>query len=89
MGTAAVSSKGATSDARAGVVDMKLEVVILPVSDVERAKKFYGSLGWRLDADFTIGDSRVVQFTPPGPSARSTSARIRRPPRRDRSRTCS
>jgi catechol 2,3-dioxygenase-like lactoylglutathione lyase family enzyme len=66
MSTAAVSSKDATSDARAGVVDMKLEVVVIPVSDVERAKAFYGSLGWRLDADFTIGDGRVVQFTPPG-----------------------
>jgi catechol 2,3-dioxygenase-like lactoylglutathione lyase family enzyme len=51
----------------AGTVDMKLEVVVIPVSDVERAKKFYGSLGWRLDADFVVGDAfRVVQFTPPG-----------------------
>jgi len=66
MSTAAVSSKDATSDARAGVVDMKLEVVVIPVSDVERAKKFYGSLGWRLDADFSAGGGRVVQFTPPG-----------------------
>jgi len=48
-------------------VDMKLEVVVIPVSDVERAKRFYGGLGWRLDADFTAGsDFRVVQFTPPG-----------------------
>ena len=46
---------------------MKLEVVVIPVSDVDRAKRFYGSLGWRLDADFAIGnDFRVVQFTPPG-----------------------
>jgi catechol 2,3-dioxygenase-like lactoylglutathione lyase family enzyme len=46
---------------------MKLEVVVIPVSDVERAKRFYGGLGWRLDADFIIGDAfRVVQFTPPG-----------------------
>jgi catechol 2,3-dioxygenase-like lactoylglutathione lyase family enzyme len=46
---------------------MKLEVVVVPVSDVDRAKAFYGSLGWRLDADFP-GESgfRVVQFTPPG-----------------------
>src|SRR6185295_5563349 len=49
-----------------GAVDMKLEVVVLPVSDVERAKGFYGGLGWRLDADFSAGDVRVVQFTPPG-----------------------
>jgi len=48
-------------------VDMKLEVVVIPVSDVDRAKKFYGSLGWRLDADFATSDQfRVVQFTPPG-----------------------
>jgi catechol 2,3-dioxygenase-like lactoylglutathione lyase family enzyme len=46
---------------------LKLEVVVLPVSDVERAKRFYGGLGWRLDADFVVGDEfRVVQFTPPG-----------------------
>ncbi|MBV8568585.1 MAG: VOC family protein [Methylobacteriaceae bacterium] len=46
---------------------MKLEVVVIPVSDVERAKRFYGGLGWRLDADFAAGDEfRVVQFTPPG-----------------------
>ena len=48
-------------------VDMKLEVVVIPVSDVDRAKRFYGGLGWRLDADFVDGDEfRVVQFTPPG-----------------------
>ena len=48
-------------------MDMKLEVVIIPVSDVDRAKRFYGDLGWRADADFTAGDDfRVVQFTPPG-----------------------
>jgi catechol 2,3-dioxygenase-like lactoylglutathione lyase family enzyme len=46
---------------------MKLEVVVLPVSDVDRAKGFYQSLGWRLDADFATGpDFRVVQLTPPG-----------------------
>jgi catechol 2,3-dioxygenase-like lactoylglutathione lyase family enzyme len=51
----------------AATVDLKLEVVILPVSDVDRAKRFYGGLGWRLDADFAAGDDwRVVQFTPPG-----------------------
>ena len=47
-------------------VDTKLEVIILPVSDVDRAKRFYGSLGWRLDADFSDGDWRAVQMTPPG-----------------------
>jgi catechol 2,3-dioxygenase-like lactoylglutathione lyase family enzyme len=46
---------------------MKLEVVVIPVSDVERAKRFYAGLGWRLDADFAAGDDfRVIQFTPPG-----------------------
>src|SRR5689334_4258505 len=48
-------------------VDMKFEIVVIPVSDVDRAKEFYGMLGWRLDADFTNGkDYRVIQFTPPG-----------------------
>ncbi|MGH7802841.1 MAG: VOC family protein, partial [Candidatus Binatia bacterium] len=46
--------------------DMKLEIVVIPVSDVDRAKEFYASLGWRLDADFATGDFRVMQFTPPG-----------------------
>jgi catechol 2,3-dioxygenase-like lactoylglutathione lyase family enzyme len=48
-------------------VELKLEVVVLPVADVDRAKSFYGGLGWREDADFSTGpDFRVVQFTPPG-----------------------
>jgi len=48
-------------------VDMKLEVAIIPVSDVDRAKNFYAELGWRLDADFSFDNGfRVVQFTPPG-----------------------
>jgi catechol 2,3-dioxygenase-like lactoylglutathione lyase family enzyme len=49
-------------------VDMKLEVVVVPVSDVDRAKRFYGDLGWRLDADYPSEDGyyRVIQFTPPG-----------------------
>src|SRR3954453_8995751 len=51
-------------------IDMKLEVVIIPVSDVDRAKQFYAGLGWRLDADFAFDNGfRVVQFTPPGSSA--------------------
>ena len=51
----------------APTVDLKLEVVAIPVSDVDRAKAFYGSLGWTLDADFMIGkDFRAVQLTPPG-----------------------
>jgi catechol 2,3-dioxygenase-like lactoylglutathione lyase family enzyme len=49
-----------------GVFEMKLEVVVLPVADVDRAKRFYADLGWRLDADFTNDELRVVQLTPPG-----------------------
>jgi catechol 2,3-dioxygenase-like lactoylglutathione lyase family enzyme len=52
---------------KAGIVDMKFEVAIIPVSDADRAKRFYEVLGWRLDADFIRSDgSRAVQFTPPG-----------------------
>jgi len=49
-------------------VDMKLELVVIPVSDVDRAKRFYGGLGWRLDADYTSDDGyiRRIHFTPPG-----------------------
>jgi catechol 2,3-dioxygenase-like lactoylglutathione lyase family enzyme len=48
-------------------VDLKLEIVVIPVSDVDRAKQFYEKIGWRLDADFAAGnDFRVIQFTPPG-----------------------
>jgi catechol 2,3-dioxygenase-like lactoylglutathione lyase family enzyme len=51
-------------------IDMKLEIVVIPVSDADRAKAFYKSLGWRLDADFAFGDGwRVIQFTPPGSPA--------------------
>jgi catechol 2,3-dioxygenase-like lactoylglutathione lyase family enzyme len=50
-----------------GSNDMKLEVIVIPVADVDRAKEFYGSLGWRLDADRAAGDDfRLIQFTPPG-----------------------
>ncbi|HLG81897.1 MAG TPA: VOC family protein [Bradyrhizobium sp.] len=48
-------------------LDLKLEIVVIPVSDVDRAKAFYARLGWRLDADYASGDDyRVIQFTPPG-----------------------
>ena len=54
-------------DASVGTVDMKLEVIVIPVSDLDRAKEFYRKLGWRLDADYDSGkDFRVIQFTPPG-----------------------
>jgi catechol 2,3-dioxygenase-like lactoylglutathione lyase family enzyme len=50
-------------------IDLKLEIVVIPVSDVDRAKTFYAGLGWRLDADYASGDDyRVIQFTPPGSS---------------------
>src|SRR4051812_15300466 len=66
MSTAAKPSRDATREARPPKVDMKLEVVAIPVSDVDRAKAFYGGLGWRLDADFSNDTGCVVQFTPPG-----------------------
>jgi catechol 2,3-dioxygenase-like lactoylglutathione lyase family enzyme len=59
-----VPGNAATSAAK---VDMKLEIVVIPVSDVDRAKEFYRRLGWRVDADYDNGaDFRVIQFTPPG-----------------------
>jgi catechol 2,3-dioxygenase-like lactoylglutathione lyase family enzyme len=58
-----VQSNDATG---AGRVDMKFEIVVIPVSDSDRAKEFYGGLGWRLDADYATDDFRVIQFTPPG-----------------------
>lgn len=60
-------SETAIRTAIARPLDMKLEVATIPVSDVERAKTFYTGLGWRLDADFTVGDAfRVIQVTPSG-----------------------
>ena len=67
MTSTQVSSDGASEVPGSPLVDMRLEVVLLPVSDVDRAKDFYAGLGWRLDADFPVGDDfRVVQLTPPG-----------------------
>jgi len=66
MSTTASPSTATTTSTKVGKVDLKLEVVTIPVSDVERAKAFYVGLGWRLDADFTAGDDHVVQVTPPG-----------------------
>ena len=66
MSSTDASSSTSTEPAELDVVDMKLEVVTLPVADVDRAKSFYQRLGWRLDADIVAGDNfRVVQFTPP------------------------
>jgi catechol 2,3-dioxygenase-like lactoylglutathione lyase family enzyme len=62
-----IDNKGTAGNAGTARVDMKLEVVVIPASDVDRAKEFYGRLGWRLDADFRFDNGfRVVQFTPPG-----------------------
>ena len=70
MSSVEVSSAASADDPGAGMVDMRLEVVVLPVSDVDRAKAFYEGLGWRLDADLaTSEDFRVVQLTPPGSAA--------------------
>ena len=67
MSITEVRHDDATSVARVGTVDMKFEIVVIPVSDVDRAKEFYERLGWRLDADYENGnDFRVMQFTPPG-----------------------
>ena len=66
-----LSERTLTSETKAApAVDLKLEVIVIPVSDVERAKQFYAKLGWRLDADFAGPDDyRVIQFTPPGSNA--------------------
>ena len=62
--------EAATQTAKARPIDMKLEVIVIPVADVERAKSFYSKLGWRLDAEFTSGnDFHIIQFTPPGSPA--------------------
>jgi catechol 2,3-dioxygenase-like lactoylglutathione lyase family enzyme len=67
MSNTEILREPAVETLRADTFDMKLEVVVIPVSDVDRAKRFYGDLGWRLDLDYTAGDDfRVIQFTPPG-----------------------
>ena len=66
MNNAELLREPVVETSRAGTIDMKLEVVVLPVSDADRAKRFYGDLGWRLDIDYTGDDYRVIQFTPPG-----------------------
>jgi catechol 2,3-dioxygenase-like lactoylglutathione lyase family enzyme len=75
MSSKPVPTKDATADQevarrddpKAAPVDMKFEIVVIPVSDVDRAKDFYAKLGWRLDADYAHDDDfRVLQFTPPG-----------------------
>ena len=67
MSSTEVRSETANNVQSVRGLDMKLAVVVIPVSDVDRAKRFYGGLGWRLDADFAKGDAfRIIQFTPPG-----------------------
>jgi catechol 2,3-dioxygenase-like lactoylglutathione lyase family enzyme len=67
MSTMPAAISDATIDAKAAAVDLKFEIVVIPVSDVDRAKQFYRKLGWRLDAEFADGnDFRIIQFTPPG-----------------------
>jgi catechol 2,3-dioxygenase-like lactoylglutathione lyase family enzyme len=67
MSSVQVGGESATDAVGRSVMDLKLEVVVIPVSDVDRSKEFYAGLGWRLDADFPFDNGfRVVQFTPPG-----------------------
>jgi len=66
MSSAEVTEGRAAGAPPAGFGEFKLEAVVLPVSDVDRAKSFYEGLGWRLDADFSSGEWRIVQLTPPG-----------------------
>jgi catechol 2,3-dioxygenase-like lactoylglutathione lyase family enzyme len=62
-----VQAHDETSDGSIPTVNMKFEIAVIPVSDIDRAKEFYAKLGWRLDADYDNGkDFRVIQFTPPG-----------------------
>ena len=70
MTTTQQSSETVLDTAAPKPVDLKLEVLVIPVADVDRAKLFYDGLGWRLDADIAVGeDFRVIQFTPPGSGA--------------------
>jgi catechol 2,3-dioxygenase-like lactoylglutathione lyase family enzyme len=70
MSSSEVRTEPSAESQEIGTIAMKLEVVTLPVSDVDRAKRFYQGLGWRLDADFAFGDEiRAVQFTPPRSNA--------------------
>ena len=70
MTTNEIRSNDAARNAGVARIDMKLEVVVIPVSDVDRAKEFYERIGWRLNLDRSAGeDFRLVQFTPPGSSS--------------------
>jgi catechol 2,3-dioxygenase-like lactoylglutathione lyase family enzyme len=61
------TSEASSNETKGPRVDLKLEAVVIPVSDIDRSKQFYARLGWRLDADFPFDNGfRIVQFTPPG-----------------------
>jgi catechol 2,3-dioxygenase-like lactoylglutathione lyase family enzyme len=65
--TSEVQTNDAVGEGRSASLDMKFEIVVIPVSDIDRSKEFYRRLGWRLDGDFSHNDDwRVIQFTPPG-----------------------
>jgi catechol 2,3-dioxygenase-like lactoylglutathione lyase family enzyme len=66
MTTTAVRGQDSNAGSRVGQIDLKLEVIPIPVSDIERSKGFYEGLGWRLDADFHHNGDRAIQLTPPG-----------------------
>jgi catechol 2,3-dioxygenase-like lactoylglutathione lyase family enzyme len=67
MNIAGTRNRSAAESLRAGAVEVKRKVIVVPVSDVDRAKRFYADLGWRLDIDYRPGaDLRMIQFTPPG-----------------------
>jgi catechol 2,3-dioxygenase-like lactoylglutathione lyase family enzyme len=75
----------ASPDPTVGKIDMKLEIHVIPVSDVDRSKQFYERLGWRLDDDVAPLDGlRIVQFTPPGAGTSVTFGRDSPQPRRAR-----
>jgi predicted enzyme related to lactoylglutathione lyase len=65
MNSSDMSTTTSTETAELSAIDMALEVVQVPVSDIDEAKRFYQSLGWRFDIDLVVGDLRTVQFTPP------------------------
>ncbi len=67
MSNTSTRSERAVETSGGATFDMKLEIVVIPVTDVDRAKRFYRELGWRLDLDYKAGDGyRVIQYTPPG-----------------------
>ena len=65
MSRTGATAGGSIEASEVGTIDMKLEAVTLPVSDIDRAKGFYQSLGWRFDGDIRWGEFRGIQFTPP------------------------